>query len=249
GAWDIPPAWIEQLTPGGRIVVPLRMRGLTRSLALDREGERFVSRSAEICGFVRIQGAGANVEQVVPLRGSRVLVRFDDGWPDGQPPELDGVLDTPRAEVWSGVTVGGKESFDTLQIWLATAFRGFGRLAAEASQKEALAGPGVIWFDPVVVKSDSVAYLTARRAAPGISEFGVHAFGLDAPRLAEAMAEQIRVWDRDQRRGSGPIFVVSPRNTPDWRLPEGLVIDKRHSRVTISWPGAATTATGQGNEE
>jgi protein-L-isoaspartate(D-aspartate) O-methyltransferase len=32
GAWDIPPAWCEQLAEGGRIVVPLRMRGLTRSI-------------------------------------------------------------------------------------------------------------------------------------------------------------------------------------------------------------------------
>lgn len=25
GAWDVPPAWLEQLADGGRIVVPLRM--------------------------------------------------------------------------------------------------------------------------------------------------------------------------------------------------------------------------------
>jgi protein-L-isoaspartate(D-aspartate) O-methyltransferase len=31
GAWDIPPAWLEQLAPAGRIVVPLRIRGLSRS--------------------------------------------------------------------------------------------------------------------------------------------------------------------------------------------------------------------------
>ena len=27
GAWDIPPAWTDQLAGGGRMVVPLRMRG------------------------------------------------------------------------------------------------------------------------------------------------------------------------------------------------------------------------------
>ncbi|WP_344679650.1 methyltransferase domain-containing protein [Saccharopolyspora taberi] len=31
-AWDIPPAWTDQLAEGGRLVVPLRMRGLTRSV-------------------------------------------------------------------------------------------------------------------------------------------------------------------------------------------------------------------------
>lgn len=248
GAWDIPPAWGEQLAPGGRIVVPLRMRGLTRSLALDRDGDHFVSRSAQVCGFVTMQGAGANTEQVLPLRGTRVLVRFDDGWPSGQAPELGGVLDTQRADVWSGVRVGGNEPFDTLQLWLATAFPGFGRLAADADQKDTLVDPGVLWFDPTVVEDDSVAYLTARRAAPGASEFGVHAFGPHARALAEAMAEQIRVWDRDQRQGPGPHVAVWPKDTPDQRLPTSLVIDKRHRRVTISWPAAATAASGQGNE-
>ena len=30
GVWDIPPAWLDQLVEGGRLVVPLRMRGLSR---------------------------------------------------------------------------------------------------------------------------------------------------------------------------------------------------------------------------
>lgn len=60
------------------------------------------------------------------------------------------------------------------------------------------------------------------------------------------MAEQVRVWDRDQRGGPGPNFAVWPMGTPDECLPDGLVIDKRYHRVTISWPVAAFAATGQG---
>jgi protein-L-isoaspartate(D-aspartate) O-methyltransferase len=33
GAWDIPPAWIDQLSVRGRIFVPLRFAGLTRCIA------------------------------------------------------------------------------------------------------------------------------------------------------------------------------------------------------------------------
>ncbi|WP_158889084.1 methyltransferase, FxLD system [Amycolatopsis anabasis] len=248
GAWDIPPAWIDQLAPGGRIVVPLRMRGLTRSLALEREGDRLVSRSAMICGFVKMQGVGANREQLLPLRGEKVGLRFDDGWPGEQAPALDGVLDTPRAEVWSGVTVGGRESFDTLQLWLATVFPGFGRLRADPDQRAVLVDEGHQWFDLAAVDGGSVAYVTTRRAGPGISEFGAHAFGPNAAVLAEAMAEQVRIWDREQRRGPGPSFAVWPADTPDERLSEGLVIDKRHHRITVSWPAAATAA-GQGNQD
>ncbi len=36
GAWDIPPAWIDQLKDDGRLVVPLRINGLTRTYAFIR---------------------------------------------------------------------------------------------------------------------------------------------------------------------------------------------------------------------
>jgi hypothetical protein len=90
------------------------MRGLTRSLALDRDGDHLVSRSAMICGFVRMQGAGA-------------------------------------------------------------------RLAADPEQDPVLVAAGNRWFTLAVVDGDSFAYLTTRPAA-------------------QAMVEQVRVWDRDHRR-------------------------------------------------
>lgn len=34
GVWEIPQAWAEQLAPGGVLVAPLRIKGLTRSVAL-----------------------------------------------------------------------------------------------------------------------------------------------------------------------------------------------------------------------
>lgn len=76
-------------------------------------------------------------------------------------------------------------------------------------------------------------------------QLGVHAFGPDAAELAEEVAEQLRVWEREHRGGPGPQFRVYPAGTPDDQLPEGRVIDKKHTRVTISWPQAATAAAGQ----
>jgi protein-L-isoaspartate(D-aspartate) O-methyltransferase len=57
------------------------------------------------------------------------------------------------------------------------------------------------------------------------------------------MAEQVRMWDRDRRGSPGPDFAVWPSDTPDDRLPDGLVITKRHVHVTMSWPAV----TGQSN--
>ncbi|MET8014274.1 hypothetical protein ABZU86_22410 [Streptomyces sp. NPDC005271] len=39
GALDIPPAWREQLTEGGRLVVPLRIRNLMRTYGFIRQGD------------------------------------------------------------------------------------------------------------------------------------------------------------------------------------------------------------------
>ena len=67
-AWDIPPAWISRLTQRGRLIVPLRMGGLTRSIAFDRDGDGLVSRStcplaAALC--VRGRLRNAPVTQIV----------------------------------------------------------------------------------------------------------------------------------------------------------------------------------------
>ena len=71
GAWDIAPAWVDQLADGGRIVVPLRMRGLTRSVAFERKGGHLASRAYELCGFVPMQGAGECRERLVLLGRGR----------------------------------------------------------------------------------------------------------------------------------------------------------------------------------
>lgn len=155
------------------------------------------------------------------------------------------MLDTQRAEVWSGVTIGARESFETLQFWVATTFPGFCRLTADAGS--VLVDPGNQWFDLTALDGDSFTYLTTRRVGPGRFEFGAHAFGPRAPAMTEALAEQVRVWDRDRRGGPGPDFAVWPKDTPDEALPQGLVINKRYNRVTISWPAPTIGASGQGN--
>lgn len=69
-AWDIPPAWVDQLAEGGTITVPLRIRGLTRSITFGREGGHLVSRSVRVCGFVPMRGAGEHLaERANALRG------------------------------------------------------------------------------------------------------------------------------------------------------------------------------------
>ena len=117
GAWDIPPAWTGQLAPGGRLVVPLRLRGLTRSVAFDRDDGHLASRNHAMCGFVPMQGAGARAERLVRLHGDDVALRVDDSQ-QIDAAGLRAALLQPREETWSGVRFGGSEPFDALFLWL-----------------------------------------------------------------------------------------------------------------------------------
>lgn len=247
GAWDIPGAWIAQLAEDGRLVVPLRMRGLTRSVAFQRTGDHLDSDSALVCGFVPMQGAGAHQERLLLVNGTdEIGLRFDDGLP-ADPSLLDNAVRTPRTETWTGVTVGRQEPFDTLQMYLATVLPGFCVMAVDPDLDTGLVAPSNKRFSLATVDKDSFAYVTTRRTADEASvEFGVHAFGPGAPALAEAVAERVRTWNRERRGGPGPRIGAYPAGTPDDQLPGGRVIDKKHCRVVISWPATANAVEGQG---
>jgi protein-L-isoaspartate(D-aspartate) O-methyltransferase len=244
GAWDIAPAWWEQLADDGRLVVPLRMNGITRVIAFRRETDHLVSTSAEVAGFVAMQGAGTHHEPAVPLtdpQGRRVELCFDEGAPES-PHLLDGVLATETAEVWSGVTVDRGVSFADLHLWFACFLPHFCRITAE---KEVLHSGPSRWFPFGTVRDDSLAYLAIRPAGDGPgSEFGARAYGPHAETAAAAMVDQIRAWDRHARRGPAPTFAFWPTASARSDMPEGIVVmEKAHGVVAISWPAAVKPST------
>ncbi|MGW3075651.1 methyltransferase, FxLD system [Kitasatospora sp. NPDC001132] len=234
GAWDLPPAWWEQLAPGGRIVVPIRVRSLNRSVAFQLDSGSLVSRSIERAGFVAMQGAGAFGEEVVYLHEDTVALRVDNGQQaDGA--LLAAALKQPRVERWSGVTVGDQEPFDDLDMFLATTLPGFCLLMAHDSA----VGAGIVqarpWGSSAVFSGGTFAYVVLRQLGPDRHEFGVYGHGPDAEHLAVRVVEQISAWDGRHRNGSAPIITAYPAGTSDDRLPGGLVIDKKHTRFTVSW--------------
>ncbi|MER0445707.1 methyltransferase, FxLD system [Streptomyces sp. Edi4] len=239
-AADIPPAWIAQLKDGGRLVVPLRMRGLTRTVAFVRDGERLVSDGFELCGFVPMQGVGENRVRLAVLHaeeGAEVGLRVD-GHPEPDTAALAKALAMARNEQWSGVTLGGSESNEHLDMWLTTALDNLPLLAAKPGARSrglvASASPLGI---PTLVDGDSFAYRTVRATdQEDRYELGAIGHGPRGQQLAERLVEEIRTWDRDHR-GDRAHIEVYPAGTPDDRLPAGgRRIERRHSRVTITWP-------------
>ncbi len=238
GAWDISPAWLEPLSEDGTIVVPLRMNGITRSIGFRREGDHLMSTSAEVCGFVAMQGSGAHDERVFLLpdaHGHNVKLRFDGDVPQNLS-LLDGVMADERTEVWSGVTIKHGVSFADLHLWFAGFLTGFCKLAADEGAD--LAAERKSWFPFGVVRGDSFAYLAVRPALEGAGiEFGARAYGAHGEAPATAMVEQIQAWDRRARSGPAPTFAYWPAGTDRTQISESTAtLEKTHGLVTISWP-------------
>lgn len=120
-ASDIPPAWTEQLAPGGLLVVPLRMRGNTRCLTLEDRGDCLAASAARQCGFVAMQGDGCNPVRRTHLRRDDIVLVLDDAT-QVNADALASALDLPRVELWSPVTVTMDESasFESVHLWLAS---------------------------------------------------------------------------------------------------------------------------------
>lgn len=241
GAWDLPPAWTAQLAEGGRIVVPLRMRGLTRCIAFERDRSRLVSRGYRLCGFVAMRGAGAHSGHWLALDADEVGLRVDDQ----EPPDAAGLrasLFTPAVTAWSGVVF---DQVDEMDLWMATMTRQFGLLTATP----AAAARGVVTRSatrgaPTAVSGSSFAYLTKRRV-DGTDGFetGVQAHGPAARDLAAECTDLLRTWDRGYRYGQAARIEVHPVAAPAADLPRGLVLRKKHTHVVISWPGNQTAST------
>lgn len=240
GLWDIPPALLAQLAPDGVIVVPLRMNGVTRTIAFRRDGDHLTSTSTEVAGFVPVQGDGARPERIFQLpdpHGNVVSLRFDVGAPDDVH-LLDGVLGTERTAAWSGVTVSGSESFADLYLWFAGFLPGFCLLAAgDGTDLKTERG----WFPFGVVRGDSFAYFAFQPAGEGSgSELGARAYGPHGKDAAAAMAEQIQAWNQHARRGPAPTFAYWPAGTNPGDTRDGVaVLEKTHGVLTISWPVAS----------
>lgn len=233
GAWDLPPAWWGQLADGGRLVVPLRWRGQTRSIAFEHYGALMISRSVKLCGFIPMLGADG--EGVLPLADGSVSIHYDEDQPVAAD-TIARVLEQPKQEAWSGVTVDSRGSFDELWLWLTTVEPGTCRLVSEASAVDSgLTAPALPARSPALIEGASLAYLAVRPnpdALNGLAHrYELGAVGHGSGDLAERFADQIRAWDAD--RGGIPVITVYLTGTPDQPAPRGPAIQKVHTRMTF----------------
>jgi len=254
GAWDIAPAWVSQLSPRGRLVLPLALRaGIQYSIAFEHAAGRLDSVSVLPCGFMRLRGAFAGPETVVPL-GSRTGVLAESEPRPADAEDLESLLTRPGRAVSTGVRVTFMDLYGGLGLWLAAREPGLGRLSAFG-----VAGPAPCAGAPdpaaaarrpgmgMVASAHGCAALTAmsdpgdegRAGLRTAFEIGACPFGAEGTELAARLAGHVRDWDLAGRPSLAGLRVSAyPAGAGPPGEQRATVIDKQHTRLVLAWPDA-----------
>ncbi|TCC17123.1 methyltransferase, FxLD system [Kribbella sindirgiensis] len=236
GAWDLTPAFWEQLAPGGRLVVPLRWRAQTQSVAFVRDCDALVSDSMELCGFVPM--IGQEGERSGAIDGSGLVTLYWDVDQTIDAAKLGGVLDQERETVWSDVLVGPEEPFDG--IWLRMTGRDsrICRVSADRAAVDTdLCKPAIPIRSPALAEENSLAYLAIRKVEQGRFELGAIGHGTHGGNLAAQLCDEIEAWNHD--RNARPTVRAYPASTlrPAISFDGDLnheVIEKVEARLVVS---------------
>ncbi|MFI6464538.1 methyltransferase, FxLD system [Streptomyces sp. NPDC050538] len=244
GAHGVPHAWLDQLAPGGRLVVPQRLKGsVSRSIAYEQRDGRWTSIGSRMNTFMPLRrGIADDDRRVIPLSKDGA-VRLQA--PAGQAIDADaltGVLEQPRTEEWTGMTVRAMESPDWMELFVSCSLpSGLIRMLFPQDAKGTLLAEDPYPSSTASVDKGAVTYLARRlseqKTPEGgkLWEFGVIGHGPGSDELAAKVAEAIRTWDRDYR-GREASFAIQPLDAPAIEEQPGLFsLDTPLNRIVVDW--------------
>jgi protein-L-isoaspartate(D-aspartate) O-methyltransferase len=236
GAWDIPPARLDQLTPDGRIVVPLRFAAITRLIAFDQAAgsPTLTADNYRLGSFVPMQGDGVANEELIAVTadiGLRIdqssLLTFDV-------PALRKALHTKPVERWSGTPF---DMPDELELYLLTSGPDLPMLhAAQAAVDQGVVNQTVRNGTPALVRGGSFAYRIKRENPQTVSgyETGVIAHGPHAEQVASELLAMISAWASGFYRRNAAHISYHPHPTDTSGL-TGWHTTKRHGVLAVAW--------------
>ncbi|CAM5465632.1 methyltransferase, FxLD system [Streptomyces microflavus] len=240
GAGDVPVKILDQLAPGGRLVLPMRIRGsISRSFAFERDGETWKTVSCEMATFIPLRkGVCDDVYTLVPMAGEGNVRLETFSEQDVDRDALRTVLDQQQTKLYTGVKFRQGFAWEWLYLYLACVLpNGLSRLPGQRPGFT----PHFGWGSMAALDGGSLAYLTIREGEDNEGrywEIGVIGHGEVGTDLAERVVDEIRAWDATGGNGAPePGFRMAVADSRD-RLASSdprFVVDKPYSRLVVDW--------------
>jgi protein-L-isoaspartate(D-aspartate) O-methyltransferase len=251
GAWDIAPAWQEQLTPGGRILLPLSLNGPQVSVALAPADGHLASVSVATCGFMRLRGAFAGPEvrlALGPEPGLAIGFTHDRAVDAAA---VYALLNGPFQDHATGITASLHELWGSLPLWLAIHEPLLCGLSAEGAPAErglvpflfGSVGPPPSRYTSGVLDERGLCVLMYPHGLPPAAdtpdletfELNLRSFGPDDA-LAQRFVEQVAAWDAAGRPATRKLWLkVYPLNSEPPPQANEAVIHKRWTTLVVAW--------------
>jgi protein-L-isoaspartate(D-aspartate) O-methyltransferase len=252
GAWDIAPAWREQLAEDGRLVIPLSLNGPQQSIAFIRSGSRLESVSIHGCGFIPLRGSFAGPEASVSLAPEPGLEISYDGRRPLDTANLLQWLSGPFQEQATGIEAGLIEIWFGLHLWLALREPGLCTLNASGPWAERRVVPYLFGsereqrgvFTTALFDEDGLAVLSRPPGQPlpwhqkpenVPFELYLCAYG-PGETAAHRLLEQVRAWDK-AGRPKGEQYAIRIHPAEENYLPQAneIILKKRWTHMVINW--------------
>jgi len=260
-AWDIAPAWREQLAPAGRLLLPLSLRAAERSVAFERAGDHLVSVSVRDCDFVWLRGALAGPGQRLPLGPEDGLsIWFSDGAPPDAAAAYDLLAGSTRTSPTT-ISATAREVWSGLMLWLALDDPSFCEVFAIGEHTATGAVPylfglagsfcrtaGLFEDGRLSLLSRSPERKPPEAAPPGAPPFELYlrSAGPD-DRLAHRLLARIVAWDAAGRPSTRGLRIRAwPLEASPVEEPDARVLIKRWTRLVVDWPRAAAHSVDDG---
>ncbi len=241
-AYDIPPAWLSQLRPSGRLVVPLRLRGTnSRSIAFERGTSGWHSVDSQLAVFMPLRGIADDARRTITLtpKGDVTLQVHKDQTADAE--ALAGVLNTGRHEHWTEVMFPPMVPYEWMDLWLScTLGNALMRMSVQPPAKDrGQVTPMFGWGSMATTRGPDLAYLTVRPAPPAagggkLYEVGVIGHGPAGPGLMDLVAEQVRLWDKTYRARTVRFGIPDAPAIADPAAGR-FVLHRPHHSITVTW--------------
>lgn len=254
GAWDILPAWIEQLKPQGRIVLPLSIRYVQDAIAFDRRSDHLESVSVVGCGFMELRGAFAAPRNEIELGPERGLSLVTDCYDQIDADAIYASLTGRYVDHSTGLNVTAASLWEGLLLWLCLrepsicSLSAVGEGARRGLVPYLFAHAGHAWTRTYGLQREETLCTLLR--APAVAgptqdadsnpfELFVRRFGSDES-LSQRLIDHCRAWDAAGRPGkSGLRIRAYPADVTDAPPSSTFVLTQRSTRLVIDWQQTA----------